>query len=126
MKKAMLVLIAVLFCQTAFAQATGNVAKTPAESIDVKLDFINRAPNGVTLAAVAATNTNTNRDATSTIIVLSPDTPVPAVVPMTSQVVVRVKGGSVGDTYNVAMRVLKTDTGEQLEGNITLRIVAAQ
>jgi hypothetical protein len=108
------------------SQETGDVSKTPFEAIDLGLDFINRAPNGITISSVVATNLTTGANVTTTIIVNTPDAPIPAVVPGTSKVIVRVRNGTIGDRYNVGVRVNKIDTGESLEGNIYLRIVAAQ
>jgi hypothetical protein len=101
--------------------ADGSVAKTPYESIDLSLDFLARAPGGVTLTSIAAYDRD-DTDASTDVLVLSPDTPVPT-VSGTAKITFRVQNGTDGRFYNILIRVTKTDTGEKLEGNILLHVV---
>lgn len=132
MNKLLCALLLLWIVNAASAQTSFGVSKTPFEAVDVSIDFSCRvaqpcaSSNDITLSAVTATNVVNNRDNTAAIIVNAPSTPVPAVKPGTNVVVARVQGGNVGEQYNVAMRVTKIDTGEQLEGNVMVRIVSAQ
>jgi hypothetical protein len=95
-----------------------SVTKAPAEQIDLSLDFTARAPNGITLLGVLAINQSTKADASSTIIMPSP---APAV--SGNKVSFRVQGGANAQHFSLLVRVSKNDTGEVLEGEITLYVI---
>ncbi len=105
------------------AQQAPILLKTPFETFDVSMDFVNRAQNGITIDGVTATRSSNGQDVTSSVIA---DTPAPFVETMTNRVAFRVKGGTLGETYIIAIRVTKTDTMEKLEGDISLRVVNVQ
>jgi hypothetical protein len=102
------------------------VTKTPYETFNLQLNFANRAPNGITIDSVTAVRQSNSQDVTTSLIINAPDSPVPSVTSMTEKVVFRIKGGTVGELYTIAVRVIKTDTSEKLEGDITLRVVNLQ
>jgi hypothetical protein len=102
------------------------VTKTPYETFNLQLNFANRAPNGITIDSVTAVRQSNSQDVTTSMIVNAPDSPVPSVTSMTEKVVFRIKGGTVGELYTIAVRVIKTDTSEKIEGDITLRVVSTQ
>jgi hypothetical protein len=102
------------------------VTKTPYETFNLQLNFANRAPNGITIDSVTAVRQSNSQDVTTSLIVNAPDSPVPSVTSMTEKVVFRIKGGTVGELYTIAVRVIKTDTSEKIEGDITLRVVSTQ
>jgi len=114
-----LILLAVLSAAV-LVGADGSVAKTPYESIDLSLDFLARAPGGVTLTSIAAYDRD-DTDASTDVLVLSPATPVPA-ISGSAKVTFRVKDGTDAHFYNILIRVTKIDTGEKLEGNILLHV----
>lgn len=132
-KRFILGLVILLVVSVSAPSQTFTVNKTPFERIDLEIDFSKRlcpdgtttcAPNGITFNSVQVMDGTA--DVTSQIVVLSPDTPVPAVVPSTDKVIVRVKGGTTGHQYIVAMRIQKVDSGEYMEGSILMRVVATQ
>lgn len=98
-----------------------KTTKTASEVINLSFDFANRAANGITVVSVTAVNVNKNTDASSQIISASP---APSVISQTEKVFFQVKGGAVGDRYNLSIKVSKTDTAELLEGNVSLSIVS--
>jgi hypothetical protein len=98
-----------------------RVSKKAFDVVNATLDFSNRAKDGITLVSVTVTNLRTNADATSAIV---SSTPAPTVILGANKVFVQFKSGSVGDRYNVSVRVTTNDTLESIEGNFVLQIVA--
>ncbi|SRR6266404_1227433 len=96
----------------------GALTKTPWAMYDVSLDFATRAPNGITLVSVTAYDA-ADADATSRIITT---VPTPAVFPSSKRVIFRVHAGEANETFSIAVRVVKNDTGEKVESVVLLRI----
>ena len=126
MRRTYLVIVFLLLLVGNSSSQQQILTKTPYELFDVSMDFQARAANGITIDSVNATLNSTGQDVTSSLIVNTPDTPVPFVPTATNKVIFRVKGGVAGATYNLAVHVVKQDTGEKLEGDIPLRVVAGQ
>ena len=97
-----------------------TVTKTPYESFNSSVDFVNVISIGnAALVSVTSVNRDSGADSTSAIVAASP---APAVVGGTSKVVFRVQGGASGQTHNVSVRASNTSTGETYEGVIQLVI----
>jgi len=119
----LLILLVGLTIVKAQTETPGVLNKTPFEQIDASIDFTQRASMGVTLSSVTAFNMATNRDDTASVIAGSP---APTVTGGGKIVQFRLKGGNIGQRFNIKCQVTKADTGEKLEGNLTLIIVAQQ
>lgn len=118
-KLLMLVMVAIeLFGQP--MQPLVVIIKTPYDKYLCGVDFTpDIGTDTFTLVSVTSENAATKLNSTSTIISQSP---APAIVSMTDQVVFMVQNGQPGETHNISVRVLDTTTMARYEGQMTLKI----
>jgi hypothetical protein len=83
------------------------------------MDFINRAPDGITLNSVTAINSKTLSNDTANVI---SSTIPPFVIGGTNKVAIRLKGGNVGDLEHVIIQVTRVSTGEKLQAIVWVNI----
>lgn len=95
-----------------------SIQKTPYEAFNCSIDFTQViGADGLTINAVVSTDLNSGADTTATVIAASP---APAIQGDT--VIFRVQGGANGQSHLVGVRVTDNVTGEQFEGQITVKI----
>ncbi|MDE2100759.1 MAG: hypothetical protein KGL39_26170 [Patescibacteria group bacterium] len=100
-----------------------TISKTIFEKFNLQVDFSNvTTPSSISLVGVTAID-QTLRGADATSIIVS-GSPAPSITSLTNYVVFQIQGGTANHTYVVAVKVARTDTGEQFEADIPLSVTA--